>query len=56
VPTVEAVTADEVIRVAAAYLDPARMTTLVVGDLDAIADGLAGLSLGEPLILSPDSF
>ena len=36
VPAVERVTADDVTRVASAHLDPDRLTTLVVGDLDAI--------------------
>ena len=56
VPRVEAVTAAEVTRVTSAYLDPSRLTTLVVGDLDAIAGDLTALALGEPVVLSPDSF
>ena len=53
VPRIEQVTADEVSRVMTRHLDPARLTTLVVGDVDAIAAGLAGLGLGEPAILRP---
>jgi predicted Zn-dependent peptidase len=53
VPRIEAVTRDDVARVAAQYLDPARMVTLAVGDHDRIAASLAALSLGEPLVLSP---
>jgi zinc protease len=49
---VEAVTLDDVARVAAQYLDLARMVTLVVGDLDKFTSGLVTLMLGEPLILS----
>lgn len=53
VPRVDAVTLDDVMRVAAQYLDPTRMVTLAVGDHDRIGATLAGLNLGEPLVLSP---
>lgn len=53
VPKVNAVTGDEVTRVAATYLNPARLTTLVVGDHPAIADSLARL-FGDPLVMSPE--
>jgi zinc protease len=53
VPRVEAVTREEVARVALQYLDPARMLTLAVGDFDRIAPSLASLNLGEPVVLSP---
>jgi zinc protease len=53
VPKVNAVTGDDVTRVAAAYLDPARLTTLVVGDYSAIADPLSR-EIGDPLVISPD--
>ena len=53
VPKVNAVTADEVTRVAAAVLKPDRLTTLVVGDHASVAEPLRRL-LGEPLVLSPD--
>jgi zinc protease len=56
VPRVQAVTVDEVTRVASAYLDPARLTTLVVGDYDAIAGDLGSLPYGEAAVLSDDSF
>jgi zinc protease len=56
VPNVERVTVDDVTRVAAAHLDPARLTTLIVGDYDAVADSLTQLNLGEANILSPDTF
>jgi len=55
VPRVEAVTPAEVTRVMAAHVDPARLITLVVGDLDVIGQDLAGLGLGEPVILSADA-
>src|SRR6185295_12936775 len=43
VPRMAEVTVDDVTRVAAAHLDPARLTTLVVGDLDVVSADLAGL-------------
>lgn len=52
VPRVEAVTLDEVTRVAAEYLDPARMVTLAVGDHDRIASTFTPLNLGEPVVVS----
>ena len=51
VPAVSAVTAEEVTRVAARYLDPARLTALVVGDAQAVGESLRTLSFGEPLQL-----
>ena len=51
VPTVGAVTAGDVTRVAAQYLDPSRLTALVVGDAQAVAESLRTLSFGEPLEL-----
>ena len=56
VPRIEQVTADDVSRVMTGHLDPARLTTLVVGDVDAIAPGLAGLGLGEAVILSSGAY
>jgi predicted Zn-dependent peptidase len=43
VPRANAVTADEVTRVAAAYLDPGKLVTLIVGDHSAIAESLTTL-------------
>ena len=40
----------------ARHLDPARLTTLVVGDFDVIAQDLSGLGLGDPVVLSAESF
>ena len=40
----------------AQYLDPARLTTLVVGDLDAIGRDFTPLNLGEASVLSADTF
>jgi len=56
VPLVEQVTPEEVTRVASRYLDPARMTALIVGDFDAIAPDLAGLALGEPVVVPAETF
>jgi zinc protease len=52
VSRVEAVTEGDVSRVAAAYLDPARMVTLIVGDHDRVSSTLGPLNLGEPIVLS----
>jgi zinc protease len=51
VPTVSAVTAGDVTRVAAQYLDPDRLTALVVGDAQVVAESLHTLSFGDPLEL-----
>ena len=48
VPRINAVTSADVVDAAARYLDPAKLTTLVVGDYSAIADSLRSLDLGEP--------
>lgn len=55
VPRIQQVTTEEATTVMARHLDPARLTTLVVGDLDAVQDELANLGLGEPLVLSPNT-
>ena len=54
VPRVNAIEAADVTRVAERYLDPARVTTLVVGDYQAIAESVPALGLGEPQLLSAD--
>ena len=56
VPRVECVTGDDVSAVMARHLDPARLTTLVVGDVDAIGQELGRLGLGDPVVLSADAF
>jgi predicted Zn-dependent peptidase len=56
VPAVERVTEDDITRVAARHLDPDRLTVLVVGDYDAVAGDLARLNLGDPVVLSADTF
>ncbi|MGE3706265.1 MAG: insulinase family protein, partial [Vicinamibacterales bacterium] len=55
VPAIERITPAEVTGAAERHLDPARLTTLVVGDLDAVQSGLEGLALGEPVVWAPTS-
>jgi predicted Zn-dependent peptidase len=54
VPRLSQVTADHVAAAARRYLDPAKMTTLIVGDLDKIGGSLAALDLGAPQVLTID--
>ena len=56
VPAVSRVTAGDVSRVMEHHVDPARLTTLIVGDLDAIGADLVALGLGEPVVLPADAF
>ena len=51
VPKVNAVTIDEVTRVAQKYLDPSRAIALVVGDREATEQSLVALGLGELHVL-----
>jgi zinc protease len=51
VPTINRVTVDDVTTAAATYLDPAQLTTLIVGDHTAIADSLRTLALGDARVL-----
>ena len=53
VPKVNAVTADDVTRVAQRYLDPSRAIALVVGDRQATEQSLSALGLGELQVLPP---
>ncbi len=55
VPRIEALTPDEVSRAAERHLDPARLTTLVVGDVDTTSQDFGRLNLGAPELVSPDS-
>ena len=55
-PELERVTVDEVTAAARRHLDPDRLTTLIVGDLDATAADLGRLNLGEPVVLSAEGF
>jgi len=51
IPKANRVTRDDVVSAASRYLNPSRLTTLVVGDYAAIADSLAALELGHPEVL-----
>jgi len=53
VPKVNAVTTDEVTRVARTYLDPNRVIALVVGDRSATQESLTRLGFGETRVLPP---
>jgi predicted Zn-dependent peptidase len=56
VPKVEQVTPEAASGVLARHIEPARLSTLVVGDLDAIGSDLDKLGLGDPVVLPPDTF
>jgi zinc protease len=56
VPRIEMVTADDISRVMNRHIDPDRLTTLVVGDIDTIGGDLGGLGLGDPVVVAHDSF
>lgn len=51
VPKISAITIDDVVRVAGRYIDPSRLTTLVVGDYEQIGPSLDRLGLGEWKVL-----
>ena len=53
VPTIEALSLDDVLRVARAHLDDERVTTLVVGDRAIVEPALATLGLGVAGGLQP---
>jgi len=55
VPRMESLTPDEVMSAAARHLDPARLTTLIVGDAAAVSQDLDRLDLGAPVAVSTDS-
>ncbi|MBL0938840.1 MAG: insulinase family protein [Gemmatimonadaceae bacterium] len=50
---VQSVTADDVLRVARAHLDPGRLQVVVVGDADAIREPIAALGLGPITVYEP---
>jgi len=56
VPRMEAITPAEASAAASRHLDPSRLVTLAVGDLDAIESELPALGLGAPVVLSPATF
>jgi predicted Zn-dependent peptidase len=53
-PRIGAVTADDVTAAATRHIEPDRLSTLIVGDLDVVRSSLGRLGLGEPVVLSPD--
>jgi zinc protease len=55
VPRIEAVTTQDVSRVMTQHLDPARLVTVVVGDLDAIGTELGALTESGPAVLAADA-
>ena len=52
VPKLAQVSVSDVTRVAQQYLDPEKMTTVIVGDLDKIAGTLTGLGLGPHRVMT----
>ena len=52
VPRLSQVTAEDVAAAAQRYLDPAKMTTLIVGDVDKIGGSLPALDLGPAQVLT----
>ena len=54
VPRLSRITAEQVGSVAGQYLAPAKMTTLIVGDVDKIHGSLPGLGLGPYEVLTPE--
>lgn len=55
VPRIEALSPEEVTRAAARNLDPSRLTTLIVGDVDTASQEFGRLNLGEPALVPADS-
>jgi zinc protease len=55
VPRMTRITIEDVTRVAAAHLDPSRVTTLIVGDPESVRS-LPVLNLGEAAILPAEAF
>jgi zinc protease len=55
VPCMESLTPDDVMRAAVRHLDPTRLITLIVGDIDVAGQDLGHLNLGAPVVLSADS-
>ncbi len=53
VPRLSQVTVDDVTMAAQKYLDPEKLVTIVVGDLDKIEASLPGLGLGKRQVLAP---
>jgi zinc protease len=51
IPKANAVSEVELVHAAGRYLDPSRLTILIVGDHASIADSLAALGMGPPEVL-----
>jgi predicted Zn-dependent peptidase len=56
VPLVEQVSSGDISAVMTKHVDPARLTTVVVGDLDVIGGSLSALGLGDPVVLPAETF
>ena len=56
VPTIERLTTDEVTQAILRHLDASRLTTVIVGDYDAVGADLRRLGLGEPVVLPAGIF
>jgi predicted Zn-dependent peptidase len=56
VPKIDGLTTADVTAALARHLDPSRLTTVIVGDYDAVGGDLASLGLGDPVALSPETF
>jgi predicted Zn-dependent peptidase len=54
-PTIAAVSIEDVVAAARQYVDPSRLTTLIVGDYGAIGPSLDRLELGQPEVLAVES-
>jgi predicted Zn-dependent peptidase len=54
VPRLSTTTLADVNEVARRYLQPEKMTTVLVGDLDKIGDSLGSLGLGETRVVEPE--
>jgi zinc protease len=53
VPTVQALTVDDLAAAAERHIDPTRLATLVVGDQGAVESSVAALGLGAPQVVAP---
>jgi zinc protease len=56
VPRIEALTPAQLTNAMARHVRASELTTVIVGDLDAIGPDLTTLGLGDPVVLSPEAF